>query len=194
MPLRCSQSNADAGCRRSFRPEPGGSRLARRSASAACLSSGESTCSISLGPALIIASIHWLIAGSAACGMHIVHSPARRLAPNFPVRRTDQDGLVGPDVEPNLGLAPTWKAPWRNADLAHLTSGASWIGSHLLGMGKLPYLVRPRALPHRRCPNGGARQRMFVPNTAGRRPILHGPPIAARREAAMNDWTRQRVR
>jgi hypothetical protein len=76
---------------------------------------------ISFGSVLIIASIHRLISSSAACGIHNVRSLARRLAPNSPVRRADQDRLVGPDVEPDLGLAPTWKAPWRNADLAPFT-------------------------------------------------------------------------
>jgi hypothetical protein len=49
-----------------------------------------------------------------------VRSPTRRLAPNSPVRWIDQDRLVRPNVEPDVGLAPTRKAPRRNADLASL--------------------------------------------------------------------------
>jgi hypothetical protein len=49
-----------------------------------------------------------------------VRSPPDRLAPNSPMRRTDQDRLVRPNIEPDLGLAPARKAPWRNADLGSL--------------------------------------------------------------------------
>lgn len=41
MPWRCSQSSPMASCRKSFRAEPTGSLLARRSASAACFSNAD---------------------------------------------------------------------------------------------------------------------------------------------------------
>jgi hypothetical protein len=60
MPLRCSQSKAEASCRRTFRSEPGGSRLARRSASAACFCKGENLRSTSIVLVVLIAVIHGL--------------------------------------------------------------------------------------------------------------------------------------
>src|SRR5690348_15162031 len=36
------------------------------------------------------------------------------------MRRTDQNRLIRPYVEPHVGLAPTWKAPRGNAHLARL--------------------------------------------------------------------------
>ena len=67
-----------------------------------------------------IAPIHGL--WSPAAPPTIIRSPSttRGLAPNSPVRRTDQNRLVRPDVEPDVGLATTWKTPRRNADLAPL--------------------------------------------------------------------------
>jgi len=119
MPLRCSQSNDEASCRRSFRPEPGGSRLARRSTSAACISKAENLCSTSIVLVILIAPIYGLVVSlQQRRQLSKVNSPKRGLAPNSPVRRTDQDRLVRPNVEPDVGLAPTWKAPRRNADLA----------------------------------------------------------------------------
>ena len=49
-----------------------------------------------------------------------VRSPTAGLAPNSPVRWTDQNRLIRPNVEPHVGLTPTWKTPRRNTDLARL--------------------------------------------------------------------------
>lgn len=56
---------------------------------------------------------------SSACRRQLrdIRSPKRGLAPNSPMCRTDQDRLIRPNVEPDVGLAPAWKAPRRNADL-----------------------------------------------------------------------------
>jgi hypothetical protein len=119
MPFRCSQSNTEASCRRSFRSEPGGNRLARRSVSAACFSRGENLCSNST--ALIILAPSYAFANLQEHRQQSeVRSPTHRLAPNSPVRWTDQDRLVRPNIEPDVGLAPTRKAPRRNAGLASL--------------------------------------------------------------------------
>jgi hypothetical protein len=120
MPLRCSQSNAEASCRRSFRPKPRGSRRARRSVSAACFSRGENLRSNSI--ALVILAPSYALSSSLQQHRQQseVRSPTRRLAPNSPMRWTDQDRLVRPNVEPDVGLAPTRKAPRCNADLAPL--------------------------------------------------------------------------
>jgi hypothetical protein len=75
-----------------------------------------------------------------------VHSSTRGLAPNSPVRRIDQDGLVRPNVEPDVGPAPTWKTPRRNADLAPLAKlqiaifrcELDW--QPLVRNGKLPHI------------------------------------------------------
>ena len=120
MPFRCSQSNAEASCRRSFRSEPRGNRLARRSVSAACFSRGENLCSNSIVLVILAPSYALSPIRQEHPQQSEVRSPTRRLAPNSPVRWTDQDRLVRPNVEPDVGLAPTRKAPRRNADLVSL--------------------------------------------------------------------------
>jgi hypothetical protein len=74
-----------------------------------------------------------------------VRSPTPRLAPNSPVRWTDQDRLVRPNVEPDVGLAPTRKAPRHNADLAPLAKLQITI---LRREQDWQPMVRNRKLPH----------------------------------------------
>src|SRR5262249_24239981 len=74
-----------------------------------------------------------------------VHSPKRGLAPNSPVRRTDQDRLVRPNVEPDVGAAPAWKAPRRHADLAPFAK--LQVAIFRRELDRLP-LARNRKLPH----------------------------------------------
>lgn len=148
MPLRCSQSKAEASCRRSFRSEPGGNRLARRSASTACFSRGENLCSASIVLVKLIAPIFACRQPAAGRQLSEVHSPTRRLAPNSPVPWTDQERLVRPNIEPNVGPAPTWKAPRRNTDLApfaefQIAIFRCELDRQLLARnGKLPHISR----------------------------------------------------
>lgn len=46
----------------------------------------------------------------------------RRRAPGSPMRRANQHGLVGPNVEPNVGFTTAWKAPRRDAGLVYFAN------------------------------------------------------------------------
>lgn len=141
MPLRCSQSNAEASCRRSFRSEPGRSRLARRSASAACFCKGENLCLPSIVLVILIVSIHGLSSarGTAGSWRKSVHqrpglrqilqcvgqirtgSFVQTLNHTSDLRRHGKlHGAI-----PTLLGSPSSRSQF---------SGASWIGSHWFGM------------------------------------------------------------
>jgi hypothetical protein len=57
-------------------------------------------------------------------------------APDPPVRRANQNRLIGPNIVPNAQFSTAWKTHWHNAGLIKFanfksqSSGASWIGSH----------------------------------------------------------------
>ncbi len=66
-------------------------------------------------------------------------------APDPPVRRTNQNRLIGPSIVPPPQFSTAWKTQWHNASLLSSSptsktqsSGASWIGSHRRARHDIP--------------------------------------------------------
>jgi len=149
MPLRCSQSSPTASCRRSFRVEPRGSRLARRSASAACSSSGERARSIPIFSISLSSRPNSLVVISA-------RRRIRRGQSRFQARDRMRQVLqcVGQINTGSLVQTLNQTSDFRRHGKLHVampvlllsptsrvqSSGASWMGNHC------PDVERPNAL------------------------------------------------